>query len=148
MIKAFIALFLLICGSAYAEDTGSVVAGRAVDRSTVNGSVAITTGNTFQELLPSIIGNAAAIRQALTIENNNTTDSCWLIIGTNQITPGSTTLSSNVTIAGKTITAQQAAILLMAGGSYQRYFPYVPSDAIYGTCSSGDGTDSIYLDYN
>jgi hypothetical protein len=72
------------------------------------------------------------------------TDSCYLIIGTNQIVPGSTAVASNITIGGNTITAGQASIVLAPGISYTRYYPYVPSDAIYGTCTTT--ADSIYVD--
>lgn len=119
-------------------------AGMAVNRSTVKQAVKITTGNTFQQILASNYGTTTQ-RQALTIENNNTNgDNCFIIAVTGQeISAGSTT-STTVTINGVALTAAQAAILLTEGGSYQRYWPYVPSDAIWGTCS-GTG-DSIYVD--
>jgi hypothetical protein len=112
---------------------------------TINGSVKITTGNVYQTLLPAL-GAPPAIRRSLTIQNNQATgtDSCYLIIGTNQIVPGTTAIASNITIAGNTITAAQASIVLPPGVSYTRYYPYVPSDAIYGTCTTT--ADSIYVD--
>lgn len=95
---------------------------------TYNGSVVIVTGNTFQA-----IAAANAARSSLTIQNNNATDSCWITFGK---------------IGATTITAANAAkassILLLAGGSYTRYFPYTPSDEIEGTCASN--SDTMYVD--
>lgn len=117
-----------------------------IDAPTTNGSVKITTGNTFQALLAAvpIVGGQPGTRHSLTIQNNNASDACYLIVGTNQVTPATTTLSTSITINGATVTAQQAAIVLTAGIPYQRYFPYVPSDAIYVTCATTG--DSVYVD--
>lgn len=122
------------------------IQGDAQNKSTVPASVTITTGLTYQQVLPSILG-ATTQRQALTIQNNQASgsDLCYVIVGTTQVTPGTTTTSSNVTINGKTVTAAQASIVLSVGGSYQRYFPLVPSDAIYATCATTG--DSLYVDY-
>lgn len=126
LIAALAALFCL--GPADAQPPpGLTVTGSAINRSTVNASAIITTGNTFQQILPSIIGNSQAQRQALTIENNNASDSCWLYIGAGTPTKG-------------------AAILLLAGGSYTRYWPFVPSDAFQATCATS--SDTLYVDYN
>jgi hypothetical protein len=104
------------------------VGGVTVNTSTLNKSVAVTSGNTFQQLLPSIIGNAGARRQSLTIQNSQAsgTDNCWIYIGP----------IGNATKA--------TAILLAPGQAYGRYWPYVPSDQIAGTCS-GTG-DTMYVD--
>lgn len=91
---------------------------------TFNASTTITLGNTFQTVLAAL-GAPSAIRRSLTIENNNTADSCWIFIGSGTATPGK-------------------SILLLPGGSYTRYFPYVPSDAIQATCAST--SDTIYVD--
>lgn len=89
--------------------------------STLNGSSTIATGNTFQTIL-----TANSRRRSLTIQNNNTNgDNCWLFIG-----------SGNATKA--------TSILLGQGGSYQRYYPYIPADAIQLTCTTT--SDSYYLD--
>ena len=86
---------------------------------TTNGSVTITTGNTFQTVL------TAATRRSLTVQNNNTADNCWLFIGSG--------------------TASKAnSILLLPGGSYARYFPYTPSDALQATCATT--SDTFYID--
>lgn len=107
-----------------------------------NNSAKITTGNTLQTIV------AAGSRRSITMQNNQTTtDNCFIIFGANittQVTPGTTTLSSTVTINGTSMTVQQAAILLTPGLPYQRYYPFVPSDAIYGTCATAG--DSIYVD--
>src|SRR6202035_1060263 len=93
---------------------GAPVTGVPINRSTVNGSVAITTGNTFQTILSSNLGTTTQ-RQALTIQNNNkTTDNCWIFLGSGTAT-------------------KATSILLTPGLPYQRYFPFVPSDAIQAT---------------
>src|SRR5579859_5918484 len=109
---------LLICGAfvlptlaQQGPGPGTGVSGIVVNRSTLNSSVVITTGNTFQKVLSSN-ANTSTPRQALTIQNNNATDSCWITFGV---------------LAGATITAANAAkassILLTAGQSYTRYWP-------------------------
>lgn len=88
---------------------------------TVNGSVIIATGNTFQTILA-----ANPRRRSLTIQNNNATDSCWIFIGaTASATKGT-------------------SILLLPAGAYTRYYPYLPSDNIAGTCASS--SDTLYVD--
>lgn len=127
---AAVAALVILCGSAQAQN----------NRGTLNYSVKIATGNTFQQIRPS------EGRWSITIQNNQTTtDNCWIIPnGNGQIVGGTTTLSTNVTINGNTMTAQQASILLTPGLPWQRYFPYVPNDAIYGTCATTG--DSLYVD--
>jgi len=93
-------------------------------RATVNGSVTIATGNTFQQVLAA--ATAATRRNSLTIQNNNTNgDNCWLFIGSGAAT-------------------KATSILLGQGGSYQRYAPYIPSDVIQATCLTT--SDSLYVD--
>lgn len=91
------------------------------NRGTLNYSTAITAGNTFQVIRP------AESRWSITIENNiyTNTDNCWLYVGS-----GSATKAN--------------AILLVPGGSYQRYYPYVPSDELQATCASS--ADTLYVD--
>jgi hypothetical protein len=109
------------------------VGGQAQSTATVNGSVTITTGNTFQTVLAAVTGgfpvfNPGGIptgRRSLTIANNNATDSCWLFIGSGTAAKGT-------------------SILLLAGGSYTRYWPYVPSDVIQATCTTSN--DTLYVD--
>jgi hypothetical protein len=91
---------------------------------TTNGSVAITTGNAFQAVLAAITQTNQ--RRSLTIENNNATDSCWLFIGAGSAT-------------------KATSILLLPGGSYTRYYPYIPTDAIQATCATT--SDTLYLDF-
>src|SRR5690349_7848737 len=92
---------------------------------TTNASVTIATGNTFQSILSSVQVNTQA-RQSITIQNNNTNnDNCWLYIGaTASATKGT-------------------SILLAPGGSYQRYYPYIPTDNIAATCTTTN--DTLYL---
>lgn len=110
------------------QPSGTPVTGGVINRATVNSSVTITAGSTFQQVLASNIGTSTQ-RQALTIQNNNTnTDSCWVYLGT----------TANATKA--------AAIILAVGQAYTRYWPYVPSDAIQVTCAST--SDTVYVDSN
>lgn len=97
-------------------------------RSTVNQSAVIAVGNTFQTIL------AAGNRQSLTIQNNNATDSCWIAFGTR---------ANGTAITSGTATKAES-ILLLAGGSFTRYWPYIPNDAIQGTCATS--SDSLYID--
>jgi hypothetical protein len=90
---------------------------------TTNGSVVIIAGNTFQTVIAAVTANNQ--RRSLSIQNNNATDSCWLFIGSAAATKGT-------------------SILLLAGGSYTRYYPYIPSDAIQATCTTTSST--LYVD--
>jgi hypothetical protein len=65
------------------------------------------------------------LRRSLTIENNNATDSCWVYVG------------SGTATAAK-------SILLLPGGSYVRYYPYIPNDQIQATCTTT--SESLYID--
>ena len=104
-----------------AKAAGTAVSGVVVPRATVNSSAVITTGNTFQTVFTPTSGI-----QALTVENNNATDSCWLFVG-----GGSPTKATS--------------ILLLAGGAYTRYWPFVPSDILQATCASN--ADTLYIDF-
>jgi|SRR6516162_10758911 hypothetical protein len=101
-----------------------------VNTPTTNSSVTITTGSTFQTILtavPTPGPTGAGQRHSLTIQNNNVTaDNCWIFIGAT----GSAT--------------KPTSILLPQGASYTRYFPFIPSDNIAGTCATTG--DSIYVD--
>lgn len=113
-----------LLASAVALLFGGAAAFAQTNAPTVNGSVIIATGNTFQTVLAAL-GAPPAIRRALTVENNNATDSCWLYIGSGAATKGT-------------------SILLLPGGAYTRYYPYVPSDAIQATCATT--SDTLYVD--
>lgn len=130
MRRLYLAIALLCASFGQVRADGALgpgvsVSGIAVNRSTVNSSAVITIGNTFQQVLASNF-NTTTQRQSLTIENNNATDSCWLYIGSGSATKGT-------------------AILLLSGGSYTRYWPFVPSDAIQATCATT--SDTLYVDY-
>lgn len=118
-------LIWLGCTAAFAQQfQGPPIQGTAVNRSTLITPVVITAGNTFQQVLPSLVGTQT-VRQALEIQNNNAADSCWLFLG-------------------PTVSATKAtAILLASGQAYTRYFPYVPSDAIQATCATT--ADTLYV---
>lgn len=90
---------------------------------TTNASIVIAAGNTFQQALAAIVPPAQ--RRSITIQNNNATDSCWLFIGAGSATKGT-------------------SILLLPGGSYTRYFPYLPADVIQATCTTT--SDTLYVD--
>ena len=92
-------------------------------RPTVNGSVVIAAGNTFQTVLAAAVSPVR--RNSLTISNNNATDSCWIFIGS-------------------AVAAKGTSILLLAGQGYTRYYPYIPSDAIQATCATT--ADTLYVD--
>ena len=100
---------------------------------TINGSVVITTGNTFQTVLAAVSTGGVA-RRSLTIQNNNansscqsanTCDLCWVFIGAGTAT-------------------EAKSIELAATQAYTRYYPYAPSDAIQATCASN--SDTLYVD--
>lgn len=103
--------------------------------------IKITTGNTFQVALSSV--TTSNQRRSLTIQNNNASDSCYLLIG-GPWTNGDT-LSTSRTINSVSLTGQQGAIVLPAGQAYTRYFPYVPADQILATCATAG--DSLYVDF-
>lgn len=87
----------------------------------VNRSQTIGLANVFQVLIA-----ASSSRKSLTMENNNVNgDNCWIHIGAGNATFGN-------------------SILLFAGGSYERYYPYLPQDQIQGTCTTTG--DTIYAD--
>lgn len=99
--------------------------GQAIVAQTTNSSAVIAAGNTFQTVLGAITQNNQ--RRSLTIQNNNATDNCWMVVGG---TLGSAT--------------KGISILLLPGGSYTRYYPYLPNDAIHATCATT--SDTLYID--
>ena len=103
--------------------TGASTAQAQSNRGTINGAVVIATGNTFQTILK------AGSPWSVTIQNNNATDNCWVQFGQG-VTAGNAS-------KGK-------SIVLLPGGSWARYYPYVPSDEIEGTCASN--SDTLYVD--
>jgi hypothetical protein len=104
---------------------------------TVNMSAKITTGLTYQQLLPK-----DDTRKSLTIQNNNTTDNCEIIFGSPFLAADTTATSR--TVNGTSLTALQASIVLTPGLSFTRYYPHLPSDIILGTCTTTG--DSLYID--
>lgn len=102
-----------------------------------NRSISVTTGNTYQT-----IAGVNQSRRMIQIQNNNTnTDNCF-INDDGLVAAGSTTATS-VTTANGAVTAAKASILLQPGQAYTRYYPYVPSGPIVGTCASNG--DSLYV---
>ena len=114
---------ILVAGLLLYGATSAWAQSRPLNAGTVNSSATIATGNTFQTVLA-----ANSKRQSVTIQNNNTNnDNCWLFIGS-------------------AAAAKGTSILLAPGGSYQRYSPYVPTDAIQATCATTN--DTMYIDTN
>lgn len=122
---------LALSGAPVVAQPANPVQGNIVNLGTVDASAVITTGNTFQTVLSALAASSTTgvvpVRRSLTIENNNATDSCWVY-------PHSGTAT------------KAKSILLLPGGSYTRYWPYVPSDAIQATCASD--SDSLYVETN
>lgn len=106
-------LFALSCLGAQAQTVAT----------TTRTPIVITAGNTFQTILAAVTSNNQ--RRSLQIQNNNATDSCWLDYGIG-VTAGNAT--------------KGAAFLLLPGGSFTRYYPYIPSDEIEATCTSTSDT--------
>jgi len=106
--------------SVCAQQPATPHAGTPQNSSTTKSTITITEGGKFQQILAP----NGKDRQALTIENNNATDSCWLFIGN-----GPATKDRSIEIVGK--------------GSYVRYWPFVPSDAIQATCATSSDTLDI-----
>jgi len=92
--------------------------------STVNSSATIVTGGAFQSVM-SAVGTGRS-RRSLTIQNNNSADTCWVFVG------------SGTASAAK-------SIALAPGQAYTRYFPYVPNDQIQATCATT--SDTLYVDH-
>ena len=119
---------LLVAGLLLALSCVGALA-QSINAATTRVPIVITAGNTFQTVLAAV-GAPPATRRSLTIQNNNATDSCWLDYGI-----GIT--AANATKAG--------AILLLAGGSYTRYYPYIPSDELEATCATT--SDTMRVEY-
>jgi hypothetical protein len=102
-----------------------------------NATISVTTGLTYQSIAP-----ADNTRQMIEIENNNLsgTDTCYINVD-GLVAVGATT-STPVTTKNGATTAGKASVQLSPGGSYTRYYPYVPSGPIVGTCAQA--ADSIY----
>ena len=87
--------------------------------------VTIATGNKFQPIVPS--NNSGTDRRALTIQNNaNNGDNCWVYVGSDKA-------------------SKDGSVVLAPGKSYDRYWPFVPSDTIQATCASS--SDNLYVEY-
>lgn len=112
-------MLLGLMGAALADNTP----GQAT---TIDHSITVATANTFQTIL-GVNAYPTLPRLALTIENNNITGNCWIFL--------------HSTVATKAL-----SILLSPGQPYTRYFPYVPADAIQGTCDTNGNT--LYVDTN
>jgi|SRR5882672_1754571 len=121
----FALLLFSLTGEAHAQSTPTAAG-------TTNFSATIATGNTFQTVLVAVLN--AYGRKSLSIQNNNATDSCWITFGT---------LSNGTKITAASA-VKASSILLLAGGSYTRYYPYIPADEIEATCATAG--DSLYVD--
>lgn len=88
----------------------------------------ITTGNTFQTILPAVTSNNQ--RKSLEIQNNNATDNCWIDFGIG-VTAGNASKAN--------------AYLLQPGWALTRYTPYIPADEIEATCATT--ADTLRVDF-
>jgi hypothetical protein len=87
--------------------------------------VTIATGNKFQQIVPS--NSTGTDRRALTIQNNASNgDNCWVYVGSDKA-------------------SKDGSVVLAPGKSYDRYWPFVPSDTIQATCASS--SDNLYVEY-
>ena len=87
--------------------------------------VTISAGNKFQQIVPN--NNTGTDRRALTIQNNASNgDNCWVYVGSNK-------------------PSKDGSVVLAPGKSYDRYWPFVPSDAIQATCASS--SDNLYVEF-
>ena len=87
--------------------------------------VTIVTGSKFQQVVPPSTNGTE--RRSLTIQNNSANDdNCWVYIGTSK-------------------PSKEASFELAPGKSLERYWPFVPSDAIQATCETSSGT--LYVGY-
>jgi hypothetical protein len=87
--------------------------------------VTISAGNKFQQIVPT--NNTGTDRRTLTIQNNASNgDNCWVYVGSDR-------------------PSKDGSIVLAPGKSYDRYWPFVPSDAIQATCASS--SDNLYVQY-
>jgi copper(I)-binding protein len=118
----------------------ATVAGAAAQSAIPSGnwSVKITTGNTFQ-----IVQGANNARRALTIQNNNAADSCYVNIDGSVVAGNTTSTTVTTSDSKQSMTAAQASILLVPGGSYTRYYPYTDGGPITVTCATAG--DSLYV---
>ena len=112
-----------------------------VDIPEANLSIKVATGNTYQAIVAALPKPPEQSRRSMTIENNNASDNCEIDV-TGTVAVGDTT-STTHTVGGTSLTAAQASILLLPGGSWQRYYPFIPSNAIVGTCANTG--DSLYV---
>jgi hypothetical protein len=85
---------------------------------TTNGSGTIATGGTFQTIA------AASTRNSLEFQNNNTSDACYVYLGS-----GTATIAKSIKVA--------------AGQEYLRAFGAIPNDAVQATCVTTN--DTFYL---
>jgi hypothetical protein len=110
---------------------------------TTNGSVTITTGLTYQQILSTPANDLSL--GSLFFQNNQIsgTDTCWIIIDVtvgNQIVAGTTTTSTLVTVGGNMVTAGSVSIILVPGQLFLRTYPILPGDAVFATCATTGDT--------
>jgi hypothetical protein len=133
-ILAGLCFALLFAAPSFAQQTAT--------SGTIASPAIIATGLTFQQVLASVQSNN---RHSLTIENNNATDNCNIIlVGVGSPWLVGDTTSTTHTINGVSFTGAKASILLLPGGSYTRYYPFIPPEQILGTCTTTG--DSLYVD--
>lgn len=132
-VVALALLVLSLAGAARAQNTyntGTPVQGRPFSLSTRNSSVTLATSG-FTLVLPASYPQASSsvyMRQELTVNNNNSSDKCYVFLG-----PATSTATS------------QISMLITAGNSIRREWPVVPDDAVQIACDKPG--DSVYIDF-
>lgn len=130
LVRTLVTGFMLLLGIVAAHAQGAIP--------TANWSVKITTGNTFQS-----VQGANNARRSLTIQNNNASDNCYVNTDGSVIAGNTTSTTVTTSDSKVSMTAAQASILLLPGGSYTRYYPYTDGGPIVVTCAAN--TDSLYV---
>lgn len=124
-MKRLLLVTALLCAplSAFAQSAVPANGNPPPNLSTVNASAVIASGGAFQSVLAAV--GTGRSRRSLTIQNNNSADTCWVFVGAGSATAG-------------------RSIALAPGQAYTRYFPYVPNDQIQATCTNT--SDTLYVD--
>ena len=126
-MDAFIVLGVTFIALAYVLSSSQTFAQQisqtSVPPAPTHKSVTIVIGNNFQQVLNA---STTALRMLRISNNNSNGDSCWVFVGSGQA-------------------SKEDSYKVPAGKEYLRYPPFVPSDAIQGTCASG--SDTLDIEY-
>ena len=118
-----------------------VYAQQASQLSTLNQSIAVATGGTYQT-----VSSGTTAMASLTVQNNNYTSSDYCFIEISGLVTSGMTTASAVTPQGKAATtAVKVSITLAPGQGYARYYPHLPKGPIVATCATTG--DTLYVDW-